>query len=62
MAALIKKKRDLGWLPTVVVLAVVAAMLGLDMALCLVILMLAPTVTVVGYEILGHRDVVCRAR
>lgn len=42
----------------VVVLAVIAAMSGLDMALCLVLLMLAPTVTVVGYEIRGHRDVV----
>ena len=42
----------------VVVFAVIASMSGLDMALCLVILMLAPTVTVVGYEIRGHRDVV----
>lgn len=39
----------------VVALAVFAALVGVDMAICLVILMLAPAVTVVGYEMLGHR-------
>jgi low temperature requirement protein LtrA len=38
-----------------IVLSVVAAMAGVDMAACLVILMLAPVVTVIGYETLGHR-------
>jgi low temperature requirement protein LtrA len=38
----------------VVALAVVAAFAGIDMAICLIILMLAPTVTIVGYEVLGH--------
>jgi hypothetical protein len=36
------------------VLAVVAAFAGIDMAICLIILMLAPPVTIVGYEVLGH--------
>ena len=42
---------------TALVLAasVVAAMAGVDMAVCLIILMLAPIVTVVGYEMVGHR-------
>jgi hypothetical protein len=39
----------------VATLAVIAALAGIDMAICLVILMLAPAVTVIGYEILGHR-------
>ena len=39
----------------VVALAIVAAAYGVDMAVCLVILMFAPAVTVVGYETLGHR-------
>lgn len=39
----------------VVLLAVGAAVAGLGMTLCLIILMLAPVVTVVGYELLGHR-------
>jgi low temperature requirement protein LtrA len=47
------------WLLTatgaVVALAVIAALAGVDMAMCLVILMLAPAVTVVGYEMLGYR-------
>jgi hypothetical protein len=38
-----------------VALAVIAALAGLDMAVCLIILMLAPAVTVVGYEIQGYR-------
>src|SRR5262249_34188376 len=39
----------------VVALAVIAALSGVDMAVCLVILMLAPAVTVVGYEMAGYR-------
>jgi hypothetical protein len=48
------------WLLTttlgVIVLAVVAASFGVGMATCLVIVMLAPAVTVVGYEVWGHRN------
>jgi hypothetical protein len=39
----------------VVAFAVIAAIAGVDMAVCLVILMCAPAVTVVGYEIAGYR-------
>ena len=39
----------------IVVLAMVAALSGVSMATCLVILMLAPAVTVIGYEVQGHR-------
>jgi low temperature requirement protein LtrA len=39
----------------VVALAVIAALSGVEMAVCLVILTLAPAVTVIGYEIHGHR-------
>lgn len=35
--------------------AVIAAASGVGMASCLIIVMLAPVVTVVGYEVLGHR-------
>ena len=35
--------------------ALIAASWGLAMAVCLVIVMLAPVVTVVGYETIGHR-------
>ncbi|UDL87328.1 low temperature requirement protein A [Mesorhizobium sp. PAMC28654] len=45
----------LGATAAVVALAVFAALAGVDMAVCLVILMFAPAVTVVGYEMLGHR-------
>jgi hypothetical protein len=38
-----------------VALAVAAALAGVDMAMCLVILMLAPAVTVVGDEMRGYR-------
>ena len=38
-----------------VVLAVIAALAGVDMAVCLVILTLAPAVSVIGYEMQGHR-------
>jgi len=37
------------------VFAIVAVLCGIDMAGCLVVLMLAPAVTVVGYEVLGYR-------
>jgi low temperature requirement protein LtrA len=47
------------WLLTataaVVAVAVIAALSGISMAVCLVILMLAPAVTVVGYEVRGYR-------
>ena len=39
----------------VVGVAVIVALSGINMAGCLVILMLAPFVTVVGYEVLGYR-------
>ena len=38
-----------------VAVAVSAAMSGVNMAVCLVILMFAPAVTVVGYEARGYR-------
>jgi low temperature requirement protein LtrA len=38
-----------------VAIAVIGAMSGISMAVCLVILMLAPAVTVVGYEVRGYR-------
>lgn len=38
-----------------IALAVAAAFAGVGMAACLVILMLAPAVTVIGYEVAGHR-------
>ena len=39
----------------VVAAAVVAALAGVRMSVCLCILTLAPVVTVVGYEVRGHR-------
>jgi len=39
----------------ILILSIVLAATGVIMPLCLVILALAPTVTVVGYETLGHR-------
>jgi low temperature requirement protein LtrA len=39
----------------VVALAIVAALYNVDMAVCLIVLMFAPMVTVVGYEAAGHR-------
>ena len=39
----------------VVAVAVIAALSGISMAVCLVVLMLAPAVTVVGYEVRGYR-------
>lgn len=40
----------------VVVLAILAALAGVDMAICLVILMFAPAVTIVGNEVQGYRQ------
>jgi low temperature requirement protein LtrA len=39
----------------VLVAAVLAALAGVSMALCLLVVTLAPVVTVVGFELLGHR-------
>jgi low temperature requirement protein LtrA len=39
----------------VLVAAVVLAAVGISMAVCLLIVMLAPVVTVVGFELMGHR-------
>jgi Bacterial low temperature requirement A protein (LtrA) len=39
----------------ILALAVLLASAGLPMAVCLVVLMLAPLVTVLGYETVGHR-------
>jgi len=44
----------LGATAAVFALSIVAAMLGVDLAVCLVILTLAPIVTIVGYEIEGY--------
>jgi hypothetical protein len=37
-----------------VTVSIIAALSGVGMAACLVILILAPTVTVIGYELLGY--------
>jgi hypothetical protein len=39
----------------IVMISVIAALSGVSMAECLVVLMLAPAVTVIGYEVLGYR-------
>jgi hypothetical protein len=39
----------------VLLLAIVLATVGVSMAWCLIVLALAPVVTVVGYEMVGHR-------
>jgi low temperature requirement protein LtrA len=39
----------------VVALAIIAALAGVDMAVCLIVVTLAPAVTVVGYEMRGYR-------
>ncbi len=39
----------------VAMLSVVAAWLGISLGACLMILMLAPAVSLVGYEVLGYR-------
>jgi low temperature requirement protein LtrA len=41
----------------VLVLAVGLALAGVSVAICLVVVMLTPVVTVIGYETLGHRHV-----
>ena len=41
----------------VIVLAIVLSAVGAGIAVCLVVLMFAPVVTVLGYETLGHRHV-----
>ena len=41
----------------VLLLSVLLAAAGVEMAICLVVLAFAPVVTVVGYETLGHRHV-----
>jgi len=41
----------------ILILSVALAAAGVNVPLCLVVLALAPTVTVVGYETLGHRHV-----
>ena len=41
----------------VIVLSILLAALGAGVAVCLLVLMFAPVVTVVGYETLGHRHV-----
>jgi low temperature requirement protein LtrA len=41
----------------IVILSVVLAAAGVDMAICLVVLALAPVVTIVGYETVGHRHI-----
>ena len=38
----------------VIAIAIAAAAMGVNMAVCLIILMLAPVVTIVGYELVGH--------
>ena len=45
----------LGLTAAVLAAAVVAALSGISMAVCLCILTLAPVVTVVGYEVRGYR-------
>lgn len=39
----------------VIATSIISAILGMSIVVCLVILMLAPIITVVGYEVLGHR-------
>jgi len=43
-------------------LAVVLAAGGISMANCLLVVTLAPVVSVVGHELVGHRHVVATAR
>ena len=57
---LVRRVRALdAWLPItssgIVMISVIAALSGVSMAECLVVLMLAPAVTVIGYELLGYR-------
>jgi hypothetical protein len=41
-------------------ISAMAALSGISLVTCLMILMLAPTVTVVGYEVLGYRHQMAR--
>jgi hypothetical protein len=41
----------------VVLLAILLAAVGVSMPVCLIVLALAPVVTVIGYETIGHRHV-----
>jgi hypothetical protein len=41
----------------ILVASVVLAAAGVGMSVCLVVLMFAPVVTIVGYEVVGHRHV-----
>jgi hypothetical protein len=47
---------------TVLALSLALAALGAGVAICLVVLMFAPVVTVVGYETVGHRHVAAALR
>jgi len=38
-------------------LSIVLAAAGVDMTVCLLVLALAPVVTIVGFETLGHRHI-----
>jgi hypothetical protein len=40
-----------------VILSIVLAAAGVNIQVCLVVLALAPVVTVVGYETIGHRHI-----
>jgi low temperature requirement protein LtrA len=63
LSSLLLRSRDpfhLGLLAAsaaVLALAVLLALAGVAVAICLLVVMLAPAVTVVGYETLGHRHV-----
>jgi presenilin-like A22 family membrane protease len=51
----------------IAMISVIAALFGISLAECLVVLMLAPAVTVIGYEVLRYRHQVkalsdCRAQ
>lgn len=39
----------------IITTSIIAAIFGMSLVICLVILMLAPIITIVGYEVLGHR-------
>lgn len=44
-----------GWTAVVLVASVALAAVGLPMSVCLLLVTLAPMVTVVGFELIGHR-------
>jgi len=41
----------------ILVLSVLLAAVGVDVSVCLLVMVLAPATTVVGYETVGHRHV-----